>query len=218
MPIVVSTLAVAIFAEILPQYLIPRHAITWGSFCWPFIWGCMWLTCIISFPLAWLLDTYSGSRNENGIFTSQEIASLLKYHERSEKHGGMLGQDALRVMLGALTLDSCSIGGEFPGIPMKTYGDDGKDIEKADLAAVQNMIVKWRSVKTVDINDRVDKSFIKKVKGWSYSRIPVIGGPQPGTGEVYSQTCWEGKEIFGFLHIKVRKAQWFSGSTQLRSH
>ena len=168
----------------------------------------MWLTCIISFPLAWLLDHLSGSRDENGIFTNEEMAVLLKYHERSEKHGGMLGQDALRVMLGALKLDSRRIGGDIAIIPEKNYDEGEKDIEKADLFVVQGMIVKWSSVKTVNIDDRVDMAFIKKVKGWSYSRIPVIGGPQPKIGENYSQTSWEGKKIFGFLHIKVCKAQW----------
>lgn len=134
------------------------------------------------------------------------MAVLLKYHERSEKHGGMLGQDALRVMLGALSLDSRRIGGDIARIPKTNYVEDEKDIEKADFVVVQGMIVKWSAVKTVNINDPVDKTFIKKVKSWSYSRIPVIGESQPKIGKNSGQTCWEGKKIFGFLHIKVCKA------------
>lgn len=53
-----------------------------------------------------------------------------------------------------------------------------QDIEKADVAVTQGIVVKWTSVKSVDIDDVVDAAFIKKIKSWSYSRIPVTGKSQ----------------------------------------
>jgi len=121
---------------------------------------------------------------------------LIKHHEISEKHGGFLGQDATRIMLGALNLDSRKIGGEIARIP-EVQSEDEKDIEKADLVIVHGMIVKWSAVKTIYIDEPVDENFVKKIKDWSYSRIPVIGRPE-------GDSKLEGKKIFGFLHIKVR--------------
>lgn len=102
-PVVISTLLIAIFAEILPQWLIPRHAVSWGYYCWPLIWGCMWLTAIVSFPLAWLLDNLGAGRKEVlDVFTNEQLGVIIKYHERSERRGGNLSPDATRIILGML--------------------------------------------------------------------------------------------------------------------
>ncbi|TAQ85490.1 hypothetical protein B7494_g6184 [Chlorociboria aeruginascens] len=175
MPILVSTLSVAIFGELLPQYTIPRNAIAWGYYCWPIIWGCMWLTAIVSWPLSKLLDHICGSNDQLSIFSNGELAVLIKYHERSEKQGGQVGQDANRLMLGALKLDGSKVGGEL------TRLDGEKDIEndaEKSEGSTHGMIVKWSAVRTVDIDEPVDKDFIIKVLRWSYSRIPVIGKHQ----------------------------------------
>lgn len=167
----------------------------------------MIITSPVSAPIAWLLDHFWTRRKEfNDAFTNEQIGSLIKYHERSEKNGGALGQDAARIMLGALNLDSRRIGGV--SIP-KDESCDGtdKDIEKAVPIVVNGLIVRWNVVKTVDINDQVDDAFIKKVKSWSYSRIPVIGRPRNSENResIPSGDVWEGTKIFGFLHIKVPK-------------
>ncbi|PMD14377.1 hypothetical protein NA56DRAFT_376347 [Hyaloscypha hepaticicola] len=204
-PILVSTGLIAIFAEILPQYFIPRQAISWGYYCWPLIWGCMLLTAIISWPLAWLLDLLSckSQKDEYGVFNNDDLGCLIKYHERSEKNGGKLGRDASRIMLGALNLDSKNVGGEIRTVPRPSSDEKERDAEKADLVVVQGIIVQWHMVKTIDINEKVDKEFIKKVRMWSYSRIPVIGESQEGENkEAAELSGWNGRKIFGFLHIK----------------
>jgi metal transporter CNNM len=198
-PILISTLSIAIFAEILPQYIIPKNAIDWGYYCCPIIWGCMFLTGILSYPLARLLDALFGKREDHGIFTNDELAALIKYHERSEKHGGLIGQDATRIMLGALHLNSRKIGGDISRISEKSVEGE-KDVEKADLIVTYGMIVRWSAVKTIGIDEPVDGTFIKKVKSWSYSRIPVVGVQTENSTEVSS---WDREQIFGFLHIKV---------------
>jgi metal transporter CNNM len=167
----------------------------------------MWATAIISYPLAWLMDQFASksTKDEYGIFDNNDLATLIKYHERPQKNGGKLGQDASRIMLGALNLDSRKIGGEIHLVPASSSEESERDTEKADLVLVQNMIVKWPMVKTININDTVDKSFIKKVRMWSYSRIPVIGKSEGEENRHAADlSSWDGTKVFGFLHIKVR--------------
>jgi len=200
--IIISTLCIAIFGEILPQYIVPRRALAWGYYCQPIIWGCMGITAIISFPIAWCLDRVGGQRDAQELFTNEELGGLIRHHEKCEKNGGDLGQDASRIMLGALKLDSRKIGGEITAVPEPENRD--QDLEKADLVVVQGMIVKWSAVKVIRIDEHVDEAFIKKVRGWSYSRIPVIGNLGKGReGEVVGEWT-HGTQIHGFLHTKVR--------------
>jgi len=105
-----------------------------------------------------------------------------------------------------LSLESCRIGGATAKLPNPTSSDNEKDVEKAELTAGQDMIVSWRAVKTVNINESVDKAFIKKIKSWAYSRIPVIGESCTGKeseNHPMAPDGWEGTKIFGFLHTKV---------------
>jgi len=73
----------------------------------------MWVPALVSWPLAWILDGVAGKEDKHGIFTNEQLAILIKYHERAEKHGGMLGPDATRIILGALDLDGRRIGGMY---------------------------------------------------------------------------------------------------------
>ena len=206
--ILISTLSLAVFAEILPQYIIPKHAIDWGYFCSPLIWTCMFLTGVLSYPLALLLDALSGGTPTTNadVLTNQEVAALVKYHDRTEKNGGMIGQDATRIMLGALQLNSTNIGRDIARVPRN--GNEGdqyteKDVEMGKINTANGMIVGWSAVKTIDIDEPVDGALIRKIKSWSYSRIPVLGGRLESTT---GPSEWNGKQLFGFLHIKVRRS------------
>ena len=171
----------------------------------------MWITCIISWPISKLLDYCSGGKDEVSIFSNDELAGLISYHEKSEKHGGSLDQDTSRVMLGALSLDGHKIGANLSPFPNScSAGSSNKDsdVEKADLGVAHGMIVNWFTVRTVDINEPVDRAFVKKIKSWSYSRIPVVGEAQveqPHSGKARSRSNWDAKKIFGVLHVKVRR-------------
>jgi metal transporter CNNM len=202
LPIVISTIAIALFAELLPQYLIPRNAIFWGYYCWPFMWFCMWITCIISWPLSYLLDKIPGRQAEKGIYTIEQLGILIKFHERAEKHGGLLGPDAGRVMRGALELDHRTLRGKCPA---KSGKDNAPlaDIEKGQ-ATKYDIVVAWSSVRYITINEQVTKELILRVKGWGYSRIPVVGDMEL-VGNLLPTSCgsWKDQKVYGFLHVKV---------------
>jgi metal transporter CNNM len=163
----------------------------------------MWITAIISYPLALILDFIIGARKDrNEVFTNNQLAILMKSQERSENNPvGKLGKDATRVVLGALNLDGRRIDRVMADPPEQPSDADEKDVEKAEISVVHGMIVKWYAVKTIDINEPVDQDFIDKIRSWSYSRIPVIG---KSGGKATQSEIWEGTKIFGFLHIKVR--------------
>jgi metal transporter CNNM len=169
----------------------------------------MGVTAIVSYPLAWLMDQFASKsqKDEYGIFSNDDLAALVKYHERSQKNGGKLGQDTSRIMLGALNLDSRKIGGEIHMVPPSSTEESERDPEKANLFVVQSMIVKWPMVKTINVNDKVDKAFIRKIRMWSYSRIPVVGESEGEENRrSFDSSSWNGTKIFGFLHVKVWEA------------
>jgi metal transporter CNNM len=203
LPLVLSIVAVAVFAELLPQYIIPRNAIFWAYYCWPFIWGCMWLTCIISWPVSFILDRIAWPCVNRGIYTSEQLGVLIKFHERAERHGGHLGPDAGRIIRGALDLDGRLIQGTNP-----TYCDKGKapeaDLERGNPTKY-DIIVPWTAVRLININEEVTVGFIAKVRGWAYSRIPVVGDDTVTAcnAPAEPERSWKGQKVYGFLHVKV---------------
>jgi hypothetical protein len=71
---------------------------------------------------------------------------------------------------------------------------------------LQELLVHWSDVKTVDIDDVVDDKFMSRVNDWSNSCIPVLGKHEFQKVEMDPATVeyrWEGRQLFGFLHIKV---------------
>lgn len=208
MPVVVSTVAIALFSELLPQYLIPRQALQWSYYCWPFIWACMGLTAIVSWPLSFVLDKLTLPRDQESMYTSEQLAVLIKLHERQEKHGGHLGPDAGRVARGALDLDGRTLERPpFPAFYNKTITGHTADLEKADHIT-SDIVVPWSAVKFVRIDDLVNEEFVMKIKQFSYSRIPVIGNEDLFTAPPSNDRggALNDQRIFGFLHIKVGRA------------
>ncbi|OBT88723.1 hypothetical protein VE02_02364 [Pseudogymnoascus sp. 03VT05] len=201
-PVVVSTVAIAIFSELLPQYLIPRQALLWSYYCWPFVWTCMWLTAVVSWPLSFLLDRLTLPKERGAMYTSEQLAMLIKLHERQEKHGGHLGPDAGRAARGALdlndrTLEKSHLGSFYDS---KSITDIAGDPEKADHTS-SDIIVPWSAVKFIGIDDLVNEEFIVKIKQFSYSRIPVVGNDAAAPTENGSAS--NDQKIFGFLQIKT---------------
>lgn len=207
-PIIVSTALIAVFAEIIPQWLIPQNAVSWGYYFSTLIWACMWITAVVSYPLAWILDGLAWRhRDELGTFNNRQLGLIIKHHDHSEKKGGELSSEATRIMLGVLSNDGRDIGGDISDIPRPGSGDTDMDVEKADIAFSRGLIVKWSAVKTVDINEVVNQAFIDKVVSWSYSRIPVIGKPDQHKSTKCTRTVlpWGNTQVFGFLHVKVNR-------------
>lgn len=182
-PVLICSLNLALFAEILPQFIIPRNPIVWGYACWPLVWFCMFITAIISAPLSLLLDYFAGSKTD--MLAVPELAALIQYAQKHHK----IASDAATIMWDALALDQRQIGGYKSA---STTAESEKDLENGEQQQTTpppgSIITPWSTVKTVHIDDPIDDDFINKVKHWRFSRIPVVGN----------------SEIFGYFHVKVR--------------
>lgn len=135
----------------------------------------------------------------------EQLGILIKFHERAEKHGGLLGPDAGRVMRGALDLDHRTLRGDC----QLSFEKDKAlltDVEKGETLKSE-IIVPWSSVRCVSVNEEVTKDLVQRIKGWAYSRIPVVGDLEAACSE--SAKCcagWEDQKVYGFLHVKVDSA------------
>lgn len=189
------------FAELLPQYFIPRQALLWGYYCRHVIWGCMWITCVISWPLSILLDRIAGTFQDKAKFTTEQLAALVRYHERSEKHGGFVGPEAGRIARSALYLEGQTLRSHRTGL---FNAHPEADIE-SEASKISDIIIPWNHVRYVNINDEVTNEFIQRIRKWAYSRLPVLGdGDEEDCDPDHQNLCWNGQRLCGFLHIKVR--------------
>ncbi|EPQ66500.1 Bgt-4257 [Blumeria graminis f. sp. tritici] len=183
--VLVSTTLVTIFVEIIPRCLLPRRFLRCGYQLWPIIWTCMLVTAI-----------------DRIIFTNSELESIINYHDRSEKNGGRLGRDASRIMLGALQLDSQLIGYKVSGSQNLYCTDTQGDLEKEMSSDSISISTNWTMVKMVYIDEVVDEDFIKKIKSWPFSRLPVVGISH----KEHQKNTFLGQrnkiQVFGYLHVK----------------
>lgn len=199
--VLVSTFLVAVFGKILPRYIIPRHSISYAYYCYPLMWCLMWLTAPVSWILGTIIDKLSGALHDNDIYTHQQLNTLIKYQDRLEKHGGSVGPDAARVMRSALDLDGRTVTGGKLGYFERALKSD---VENGELTERFDTITTWSQVKTVGIQDIVNRDFVRKIKDWSYSRIPVVGTDDHRT--TLRRQHPESQQIYGFLHIKVSQS------------
>mmetsp|Transcript_8716 Transcript_8716/g.22479 ORF Transcript_8716/g.22479 Transcript_8716/m.22479 type:complete len:488 (+) Transcript_8716:128-1591(+) len=101
--IVVSVTAVLFFGEILPQSICKKFGLSIGSSFTTLVKCLMYVTGIISYPLAKLLDFLLGP-NHAGVLKRKQLEALLEFHGRGEGKGGELTQDEVSIMKGALSL------------------------------------------------------------------------------------------------------------------
>ncbi|TQS38764.1 hypothetical protein Golomagni_00720 [Golovinomyces magnicellulatus] len=212
--ILISTFLITIFVELIPQFIIPARPLVWGFYCRPIIWTCMWLTALISFPTAYVLSYISKGSHSREVLTNEELKMFIKYHERSQKNGGMLSRDASQIMLGALNLDFRCIGDFLiekadPRLPVR------EDLERAiPPLRSKKIVTDWASVRMINIDDSVNGAFIAKVKSWSYTRLPVIGMPKrhQDLGSIHPGEQ-ESIQIYGYLHMNSLVGYNYSGKS-----
>ena len=150
-----------------------------------------------------------------GLYGNRQLGALIKYHERKEKNGGHLGADASRIMRGALELDGRTMEKSYSqrslenGISkMDNTDDDIIDLEKSTLKENQSrskcrIIVPWVEVKYLDSEEKVNDALLSKIKRWALSRLPVVGNADGRPDSALMGNAWNGKKVFGFLHIRV---------------
>ncbi len=140
---VIATSIIFLFGEIIPQAVISRHAMAFGS-------RTAWLVKIlivvlypVAFPIAWVLDKTLGHEMPN-LYSKRELLSIIEEHEDS-KHSS-IDKDEERIVKGALTFSEKRV---------------------SDVMTPKDVAV------MVELGDVLNRSLIKKLKSSGLSRFPV---------------------------------------------
>lgn len=114
---IVSTLAVALVGQIIPQLIMPLYILEFGGRCIWFVKITMWLMAPFAFPFAYALKLFRTGRvrrksiNMDGVLEMNELVEFVRLHEQSEKRGGTLA-DAAGAMVRTLMDNSHGLVGQ----------------------------------------------------------------------------------------------------------
>ncbi|KAJ6495606.1 hypothetical protein C8R47DRAFT_939128, partial [Mycena vitilis] len=143
--VVVSTVLIIIFAEIIPQSLFTRYGLYLGAKGAPFTQGLIYGLGIISWPVAKLLEFVLGSHH-GIIYRRAELKELIALHSSSQQHGGDLKMDTVAIIGATLDLQ-----------------------EKV----VREAMTPIAEVFMLPIDSKLDYDLLKKIVATGHSRIPV---------------------------------------------
>lgn len=103
--IVISTAAIVIFGEVIPQAVSVRYGLSIGATCAPLVLGMMYLFAPIAWPVAKLLDWILGA-NEQHTYKKAELKSFLQFHRTGEEP---LRDDEINILNGVLELNTKNV-------------------------------------------------------------------------------------------------------------
>jgi metal transporter CNNM len=103
--IVISTTAIVIFGEIIPQAASVRYGLSIGAVCAPFVLFLMYVFAPVAYPTARILDFVLGS-NETHTYKKAELKAFLQFHRTGEEP---LRDDEIGILNGVLELNTKSV-------------------------------------------------------------------------------------------------------------
>uniref|UniRef100_A0A383WEM1 CNNM transmembrane domain-containing protein n=1 Tax=Tetradesmus obliquus TaxID=3088 RepID=A0A383WEM1_TETOB len=145
--LVLSTTAIVLFGEILPQAVCSRYGLSIGGHAAPVVRLLMWLTAPVSWPISKGLDWMLGK--ENVTFGKRQIRALVDLHRESTGLGGPLNEEEFHVIQGVLDLGS------------KTGRKAMTPLEAAFMLST---------------DDVIDRPTLRRILESGHSRLPVFRG------------------------------------------
>lgn len=143
MAVLVSTAAIVLFGEIIPQSLCARYGLAIGAFFAYPVRLLQYLLAPLGYPIAMLLDYVLGA--DHGItYKKAQLKELVSLSDAA--HGGNLSEDEVTIIRGALEL-----------------GEKLVDDVMTDL----------KSVYMVDIDACLDRRLLEEMLRQGHSRVPV---------------------------------------------
>lgn len=103
--IVMSTAAIVVFGEIIPQAVSVRYGLSIGATCAPVVLGMMYIFAPIAWPIAKLLDYVLG-KSETHTYKKAELKSFLQFHRQGEEP---LRDDEISILNGVLELSKKNV-------------------------------------------------------------------------------------------------------------
>lgn len=144
--VVIATVLIFLFGEIIPQAVISRHALSFGAKMAPLVRLAIWIFYPVAAPIAWALDKMLGQEIPN-IYSHHELMQIVSEHEDSQY--STIDKDEERIIHGALKFSHRTV---------------------REVMTVRNEIVMF------DENQRLTQDFFQKVSDEGYSRYPVFSG------------------------------------------
>ncbi|CAK5265731.1 unnamed protein product [Mycena citricolor] len=173
--VVVSTVLIIIFSEIIPQSLFTRYGLYLGAKAAPFTQLLIYALGVISWPVAKLLEFVLGSHH-GIIYRRAELKELIAMHSAQEHHGGDLKMDTVAIIGATLDLQ--------------------EKIVRDAMTPIENVFM-------LSIDARLDYDLMKKIVASGHSRIPVFEEiDAPASVRVANSSVTKVKKILGILLVK----------------
>ncbi|KAF7304745.1 hypothetical protein MKEN_01188600 [Mycena kentingensis (nom. inval.)] len=163
--VAISTAAIVIFGEIIPQALSVRYGLAIGAVCAPFVLGkatfgtvaladnpaLMYIFSPVAYPIAKLLDWMLGE-GETHTYKKAELKSFLAFHRTGEQP---LRDDEISILNGVLELNDKS---------------------------VEDIMTPMKDVVTLSADAVLDEKLVERILLSGYSRFPVH---EPGNPDAF---------------------------------
>ncbi|KAJ2448974.1 hypothetical protein EV183_005153 [Coemansia sp. RSA 2336] len=146
MAVLVSTAAIVLFGEIIPQSLCARYGLAIGAFFAYPVRVLQYVLAPLGYPIAMLLDCVLGP-DHGVIYKKAQLKELVSLSDTA--HGGNLSNDEVTIIRGALELS-----------------------EKR----IVEVMTQLKNVFMVDIDARLDRPLLTEMLRQGHSRVPVYEG------------------------------------------
>ncbi|KAI6137132.1 hypothetical protein F5141DRAFT_1060026 [Pisolithus sp. B1] len=147
--VVISTTAIVIFGEIIPQAVCVRHGLAIGA------------KSPIAYPIAKLLDHVLG-KSETHTYKKAELKSFLQFHRTGEEP---LRDDEISILNGVLELNNKKVEGIMTPICVSSHSETS-----ASLLLTRAFP---QDVMTLSSDTILDHATVEAILSNGYSRIPI---------------------------------------------
>ncbi|MCA9361181.1 DUF21 domain-containing protein [Candidatus Kaiserbacteria bacterium] len=144
--VIIATVLIFLFGEIIPQAAFARHAMYVGSRAAPFVKVLMFLTYPITWPITFFLNKILGTEIHS-LYSKRELMAIVSELEDSEN--SPLDEDEERIIHGALQFSHTT---------------------------VREVMTPKERVFTYDINVRLTDDLTDDISEHNFSRYPVYSG------------------------------------------
>ncbi|KZT01891.1 DUF21-domain-containing protein [Laetiporus sulphureus 93-53] len=143
--VVVSTVLIVIFSEIIPQSLCTRYGLFYGAKMAGIVRVLMWAAAPVAYPVAKLLEFILG-QHHGIMYRRAELKELIALHSNAGELGGDLKTDTVTIIGGALDLQ--------------------EKVVKQAMTPIENVFM-------LSINSRLDYETLREICLTGHSRVPV---------------------------------------------
>ncbi|THV04192.1 DUF21-domain-containing protein [Dendrothele bispora CBS 962.96] len=202
--IVISTVTIVIFGEIIPQAVSVRYGLSIGAKCAPLVLSLMWILAPVAYPIAKLLDWVLGVHGTQ-TYKKRELKSFLGFHVTGEEP---LREEEVKILGGVLELGTKRVEGIMTKIEdvFTLSADAILDQEMLDMISkmgYSRIPVHLPGNPSAFIGLLLVKQILRFDRS-ELENVPVSSLPLSVLPETYSNiSCWQALDYFqtGRAHL-----------------